>query len=133
MLSSDLLFRPGIGVLVRHGAFWYPARLLLSIGRQTHRQWRVRFWRGCDFVKPPPESWEMTIEEEDIRDELWGDREARRQIRVRTYLVSFSISTMFTLNHSLDAGNKHFSWKTKTIASLMPTHDIHIRVKLLAS
>jgi hypothetical protein len=69
---------------MRHGSFWYPARLLSREEICGATQWRVQPWKGCLFVSPGIDTTVSTlVAEEDLVDELWGDREGRRKIRVR--------------------------------------------------
>ena len=76
--------RPAKGVLVRHGNFYYPARLLQLERKYPERQWRVQMWRMCKYEpgEDAPRDLEVTIPESRIVDELWRERDERRKIRV---------------------------------------------------
>lgn len=80
--------RPGRGALVQHGEYWYPVRLIQRLQNKGKKdksktQWRVRWWRGCQFAVPGVKPDSITVvEEEKIVDSLWNDREGRRKIRV---------------------------------------------------
>lgn len=81
MSNADLSV--GRGALVRVGVFWYPARLLKRhIDHNGNRFWRVSIWRHAECLVPPYTTKDQ-VPEGDIRDELWQDINARRQIRVR--------------------------------------------------
>jgi hypothetical protein len=77
--------RAGRAGLARNGDFWYPVRLLQY--NEKDKTWSVRWWRGCTF-EPTSESSTaapgsiIQINETDLVDSLWGDRMARRAIRV---------------------------------------------------
>ena len=68
--------------------FWYPVRLIQY--NEKEKEWSVRWWRGCDFgpsLAPAVASGSITsVKECDIVDSLWGDRTARRAIRVFSFL-----------------------------------------------
>jgi len=66
-----IVFRAGLGALVRRGTYWYPARLVQF--DENELAWTVRWWRGCKFA------------------ELWMNRTERRAIRVSLdeYTVKF--------------------------------------------
>ncbi|KAI0754058.1 hypothetical protein C8Q80DRAFT_1246645 [Daedaleopsis nitida] len=72
---------PGKGVLIIHGDFWYPARLLQLEQERPERLWRARFWRGNKYNADPPDLNQL-VPESDIVDELWQDRKRRRSIRL---------------------------------------------------
>lgn len=70
--------------MARHGAFWYPVRLLKKTTKDERPVWRLRWWRLCQFIDPDaPSSSESVLSESDIVDELWNEPERRRNIRVR--------------------------------------------------
>ncbi|KAJ7443390.1 hypothetical protein B0H11DRAFT_1931750 [Mycena galericulata] len=71
-LAKRLL--PGKGALARHGKYWYPVRLLFK----EPGGWMVKWWRGNRFIEPqaPPSK----VADSDLRDELWANPGARRQI-----------------------------------------------------
>ncbi|KAJ7086352.1 hypothetical protein B0H15DRAFT_782057 [Mycena belliarum] len=77
-LSKRLL--PGKGALARHGTYWYPVRLIF---KETDG-WVVKWWRGNKFNQEavPPNK----VSETDIRDELWANAFARRQIRLGQWM-----------------------------------------------
>ena len=77
----------GRGGLARNGDFWYPVRLIDH--KEPEKVWLVRWWRECQFEQPStvlPGSI-TAVAESDIVDSLWGDRTARRKIRVRIYVL----------------------------------------------
>lgn len=79
-------FRPGKGVLVRHGLYHYPARLLLRLDPNVPKgtpYWRIRWWRHCFFPQSStPQLPDAIVPEDAIVDELWNDQVTRRSIRV---------------------------------------------------
>ena len=68
---------------MRHGAYHYPARLLLKVIKDERPIWKLRWWRHCNFISPSPPS-ESVAPESDIVDELWKETDRRRAIRVST-------------------------------------------------
>ena len=77
------------GALVRHGDFYYPARLLQleqpdsRLSGVAARMWRVQYWRMC--IWPPetgPPDPSVPVPESRIVDELWQEKHERRKIRV---------------------------------------------------
>ncbi|KAF5324256.1 hypothetical protein D9619_011231 [Psilocybe cf. subviscida] len=79
--------------LVKDGVFWYPARLIERLGPKTppkkkqpmvDTQWRVKWWRGCRFNEDSNYAPDTTsvVPQAVITDCLWGNRTARRQIRL---------------------------------------------------
>ena len=87
-----LICRPGKGALVRHGLFWYPARLLQLEETTSQRLWRVRDWRLNVWSTEQPDPNRLVLES-DIVDELWGQRHERRMIRVSVSLTVFENQT----------------------------------------
>ena len=77
ILNSHLVIRAGKGALARHGDYWYPVRLLQ---RMDGNHWQVARWRGNRYVDIQDAA--ALVKEEDLVDELQGDFEARRRIRV---------------------------------------------------
>ncbi|KAF5361206.1 hypothetical protein D9757_013608 [Collybiopsis confluens] len=86
---SSRLF-DGKGVLIKDKEFYYPARLLQKLPRN---RWSFRWWR---HNIPAPGSLQIPGKEDitsinNIVDELWGNRAARRKIRLglwkRAHLV----------------------------------------------
>lgn len=82
------MHRPGIGVLVRRGTFWYPGRLTDCPGEneESYDLYTVRMWRDCEYDEEaraltPGETVEARLT--DIVDCLWDCRKERRLIRVR--------------------------------------------------
>ena len=89
-ISPIFLFSsPGRGALACYGDFWYPVRL---IQLKRGEGWLVRWWRGCVFqrhgIKPGSIT---TVTEPNLADSLWGDRIARRKIRVSAQLPTRQI------------------------------------------
>ncbi|KAJ7441031.1 hypothetical protein B0H11DRAFT_2351326 [Mycena galericulata] len=78
-LAKRLL--PGKGALARHGKYWYPVRLLFK----KPGGWMVKWWRGNRFIDPqaPPSK----VADSDLRDELWANPGARRQICVSFFIM----------------------------------------------
>ncbi|KAJ7166933.1 hypothetical protein C8R46DRAFT_899417, partial [Mycena filopes] len=73
---ADLFLLAGKGALARHGIYWYPVRLI----SKASDGWVVSWWRGNQFyLQPPPAN---TVAETDLRDELWANAAARRQLRL---------------------------------------------------
>ncbi|KAF5310768.1 hypothetical protein D9619_008108 [Psilocybe cf. subviscida] len=83
----------GNAALVKDGIFWYPVRLIERLGPKTppkkkqpmvNTQWRVKWWRGCRFNEDSnyaPDTMSI-VPQAVITDCLWGNRTARRQIRL---------------------------------------------------
>ncbi|KAJ7474341.1 hypothetical protein FB451DRAFT_1467183 [Mycena latifolia] len=67
---------PGKGALARYGIYWYPVRLIL----RGPDGWIVQWWRGNRFMSEDPPS--NKVPGADLRDELWANPSARRQIRL---------------------------------------------------
>ena len=76
----NVRLRRGRGALARHGIFWYPVRF---IHREQDGDYRVRWWRECEFASPGiiPDTI-TTVTQGNIVDSLWNDRTERRKIRV---------------------------------------------------
>ncbi|KAJ7504614.1 hypothetical protein B0H11DRAFT_1709555 [Mycena galericulata] len=76
VINIQKSFSPGKGALARHGKYWYPVRLL----SKEPGGWMVNWWRGNRFIEPqaPPSK----VSDSDLRDELWANPGARRQIRL---------------------------------------------------
>jgi len=74
--------RPGLGVLVRfRDKYWYPGRVIDCPAWDAKDQvYTIRMWRLCCGSVEVPSILRVGIEH--IRDELWRDIEARRQIRL---------------------------------------------------
>jgi hypothetical protein len=73
-----------IGTLAHYGDYWYPVRLIQYV--KQSKKWQIRWWRDCSFNMPVvgiASGSLMLIDEIDVVDSLWGNAEARRQIRVR--------------------------------------------------
>ncbi|KDR66699.1 hypothetical protein GALMADRAFT_80570 [Galerina marginata CBS 339.88] len=83
--------RRGRGALARHGEFWYPVRV---IHRESNQEWRVRWWRACEFTAAGviPDTI-TTVAEDDIVDSLWNDSMGRRKIRLGKWTHSWDIPT----------------------------------------
>ncbi|KAF4610452.1 hypothetical protein D9613_006555 [Agrocybe pediades] len=89
--SASTVSRPGKGALCRHGKYWYPVRLLQ---KNPHtKTWRVKWRRGCDFGHYGPPNLEQEVEESDLVDELWNEREKRRAIRLGKWQLTCEIET----------------------------------------
>ena len=80
------LFRPGLGVLVRRGTYWYPGRLIDCPGEtEIYDLYYVRLWRDCQFDETAREmtpSLDVNVPPTDIVDCLYKDKLRRRRIRV---------------------------------------------------
>ncbi|KAJ6457808.1 hypothetical protein C8R47DRAFT_1203316 [Mycena vitilis] len=73
-LSKRLI--SGKGALARHGEYWYPVRLIVK----RSDGWEVQWWRGNQYSEPmPPPS---KISDDNLRDELWANADARRKIKL---------------------------------------------------
>lgn len=108
IIPSSYIFpasRVGSGVLIRFGDFYWPGRLICR-PLPDEQDYTVKIWNGCYI---PPEfnvsPGNITyVSAEDIVDELWCDRLARRQIRVRcSFFLNFLIS--HTNDVSLEDGS----------------------------
>ena len=108
------LNRPGRGALVRHGEFWYPARV---VQREGLKYWRVRWWRECQFaeggIKPGSLA---SISIDDIVDSLWLKRAERRKIRVSNTYVSLD-SRDSPRRPSLENGHIHIIFQHRKTSS----------------
>ncbi|KAI0683221.1 hypothetical protein BC835DRAFT_1296586, partial [Cytidiella melzeri] len=96
LLDYLLLSSPGKGALACYREFYYPVRLLAKIvppEKQGIVRWRVRWWRHSifpsDATLPPPG--DSQIAESNIVDELWNDRDKRREIRLGRWLHAHEI------------------------------------------
>jgi len=137
LLLIDLLIilsisRAGRGGLARNGEFWYPVRLMQH--HEKEQTWSVRWWKGCDFGVSPtsttiiPGSITQT-QEVDIVDSLWGERTARRAIRVRSHERKHRIITQISI--SLESGRMRMKYQVLKTFSLIhplpPTRQIFMR------
>jgi hypothetical protein len=109
--------RPGIGVIIRLGRYWYPARLIEphnftdydSDEGTAGRQWTVVFWRGCIFSQEAVSkvgsltNARVVVEEKNIADELWDDLVGRRSKQVN-YQYSFGEKCMHLLMNIYQLG-----------------------------
>ncbi|KIM36004.1 hypothetical protein M413DRAFT_14221 [Hebeloma cylindrosporum] len=83
--------RPGRAGLVRCSSFWYPVRVIQREGPKT---WRVRWWRGCQFVDGGIEPGSLaSISMDDIVDSLWLKRAERRKIRLGKWTHPHNLPT----------------------------------------
>ncbi|KAJ3897592.1 hypothetical protein F5879DRAFT_813774, partial [Lentinula edodes] len=77
----------GKGVLVRDGLFFFPARLI----QKCHKFCSIRWWRhnipAPGSSQQPGKIAKVSIE--DIKDELWQNRAARRRIRLGKWVRAF--------------------------------------------
>ncbi|KAH7874303.1 uncharacterized protein C8R40DRAFT_1171405 [Lentinula edodes] len=77
----------GKGVLVRDGLFFFPARLI----QKGHKFCSIRWWRhnipAPGSSQQPGKIAKVSIE--DIKDELWQNRAARRRIRLGKWVRAF--------------------------------------------
>ncbi|KAJ6615278.1 hypothetical protein B0H10DRAFT_2191081 [Mycena sp. CBHHK59/15] len=76
---------PGKGVLAKNGKYWYPARLIRCVSgpRSKERVYAVKWWQGCTFHSSSIHSDNVSlVNEASIFDDLWGDRNGRRKIRL---------------------------------------------------
>lgn len=121
---------------MRHGPYYYPARLLLRIDPDSPKNavhWRIRWWRHCSFVGNPesaPSLPEAEVPQEHIVDELWNDRTARRQIQVEDLIFFEAISLM--ISDSSDNGFMHRTYQLRkmccTIWTLIHTPTTWMRL-----
>ncbi|KAF8214507.1 hypothetical protein K438DRAFT_1563128 [Mycena galopus ATCC 62051] len=76
---------PGKGVLVKNGKYSYPARLIRHVPQLKPRSYAVKWWRGCEFhhsaIFKSLEDF-CIVPESDIIDDLWGNLQERRQVRL---------------------------------------------------
>ena len=78
--NFNYLNRPGCGVLVHYGEFWYPVRV---IKREGPKSWHVQWWRGCQFASGTIEPGSSaTVSLDNIVDSLWLKRAERQKIQV---------------------------------------------------
>lgn len=116
MCISNAHSSVGRGALVRVGTFWYPARLLKRhIDRNGSRFWRVSIWRLSECIEPPYSTKDL-VPEEDIRDELWQERSARRQIRVRIESSNMLARSLTTV---LSWANGHLQHRSRTMTPFL--------------
>ncbi|KAJ7476111.1 hypothetical protein FB451DRAFT_1034470, partial [Mycena latifolia] len=81
--------RVGMGALVKIGKYHYPVRLLQK--EKGDKGWTVKFWRGCQFKAGQAPSPLIPIPESDLVDSLYGNRPARRAIRLGKYTHAHEI------------------------------------------
>lgn len=95
--------RRGRGALARNGEYWYPVRV---IHLEKDGQWRVRWWRACNFSTPGiiPDTI-TTVSEDDVVDSLWNDKTGRRKIK-----VSEQYSRSKQKNNAAQLGKWTHSW-----------------------
>lgn len=94
--------RQGHAALARHGDFWYPVRLIHK--EDNTDNWRVKWWRGCDFKEAGIEPGSVTtVPLLNVVDCLWQDRVGRRKIRVRISII-YEKLTYISYTCSLAAG-----------------------------
>lgn len=90
-LTAPINTRPGLGVFVRRGTFWYPGRILDCPGGRGRASefYSIQLWRGCvldDEAKGlSPADMVVSVLLKDIVDCLFNDSTTRRTIRVRVY------------------------------------------------
>jgi hypothetical protein len=89
-LTCSHILRAGKGALAQHGNYWYPVRLLQPLASNS---WQVSWWRGNHYGDTSP-SMSGPVREEDLVDELWGDVEARRKIRVSSDTLHSPLSRL---------------------------------------
>ncbi|KAF9529541.1 hypothetical protein CPB83DRAFT_882745 [Crepidotus variabilis] len=77
----------GRGALAQRGEFWYPVHLIQHL---NHKDWRIRWWRGCMFETEggKPGSLDV-INEKNLVDSLWSDRTGRRAVRLGRWKHAF--------------------------------------------
>jgi hypothetical protein len=99
--------RPGRGALTRLGEYWYPVRLLQKIQSTSNGAflWDVQLWPHCHLKEPWKDRIPTTVHADMLIDELQGDKEARRLIRVCTILCPKYMITHTSC--SLDDGKRH--------------------------
>lgn len=102
--------RSGRGALARLGQFWYPVRVIQCLGDPDSAgelQWRVRWWRGCEFINgvdTAPDSITV-VRQADIIDSLWKLRNERRKIRVSKFN-----SFIYQITNCMQLGKWSHSW-----------------------
>ena len=66
--------------LSQHGVYAYPVRL---IQKREDGTWTVRWWRENIYAPETPAPEQVScVQEKDLVDSLWMDRDKRRKIRV---------------------------------------------------
>lgn len=81
LIANHSIYSAGRGALARCGDYFYPVRLIQK--REDSTGWTVHWWRENVYVaKVPAPERVSCVEEKDLVDSLWMDRDNRRKIRV---------------------------------------------------